>query len=193
MEQLSPPLRQRGAVLFVALIVLVLLMLAGVAVVRSMDTSNQIAGNLAFKQAAMQASDRAITDARNFLQNWIVAEQKGNTNKDDAYLSTRAATASSFGPNGIPVGIDWTKVTCTRADGNNGDCTADNGDYRFQFVVERQCSANPDLSNVSDVRAKCAYETNGSSTEIKYRVYIRALGPRKTVAFYEVMLGGPAK
>ena len=62
-------LRERGAVLFVALVVLVLMSYAAVSVVRSMDTSNLIAGNLAFKQATMQASDRAITDALNNLAN----------------------------------------------------------------------------------------------------------------------------
>ena len=41
---------QSGVVLFIALIVLVAMSLAGVALVRSVDTNLLIAGNLAFKQ-----------------------------------------------------------------------------------------------------------------------------------------------
>src|ERR1044072_4039301 len=54
---------QRGVVLFIALIVLVALMLASVSLVRSVDTANIIAGNLAFKQASVQAADTGIEAA----------------------------------------------------------------------------------------------------------------------------------
>jgi Tfp pilus assembly protein PilX len=40
---------QQGVVLLMALIMLVALTLAGIALVRSVDTTNLIAGNLAFK------------------------------------------------------------------------------------------------------------------------------------------------
>ena len=52
--------RQRGVVLFISLIVLVAMTLAGVALVRSVDTTNLIAGNLAFKQGATLSGDAAI-------------------------------------------------------------------------------------------------------------------------------------
>ena len=45
-------MKQRGVVLFFALISLLAIMLAAVALIRSVDTSIMIAGNLAFKQAA---------------------------------------------------------------------------------------------------------------------------------------------
>jgi Tfp pilus assembly protein PilX len=46
------PRRQRGAILFIALIVLVAMSLAGIALMRSVDTNVLIAGNLAFRQSA---------------------------------------------------------------------------------------------------------------------------------------------
>ena len=44
--------RQRGVSLFFALVCLVAIMLAAVALVRSVDTSTLISGNLAFQQSA---------------------------------------------------------------------------------------------------------------------------------------------
>ena len=53
----NQPGSQHGIVLFTVLIALVVLSLASVALVRSIDTGTTIAGNLAFRQAATQAGD----------------------------------------------------------------------------------------------------------------------------------------
>ncbi|MGB9093633.1 MAG: hypothetical protein WCB93_05930, partial [Gallionella sp.] len=55
--------RQRGVVLFFALIALVVMSLAAVALIRSVDTSTMIAGNIAFKQAATTSGDGGIEGA----------------------------------------------------------------------------------------------------------------------------------
>src|SRR3989304_2733091 len=54
---------QKGMVLFIALIVLVAMTLAGLALVRSVDTANVIAGNLAFQPSTLQAGDRGVEAA----------------------------------------------------------------------------------------------------------------------------------
>ncbi|HEX2310450.1 MAG TPA: hypothetical protein VHH91_07010, partial [Vicinamibacterales bacterium] len=59
--------RQRGAVLLIALIVLVAMSLAGVALVRGVDMTNLIAGNLAFKQGATLGGDWGAEQARAWL------------------------------------------------------------------------------------------------------------------------------
>jgi type IV pilus assembly protein PilX len=59
--------RQQGVVLLVALIVLVALTLAGVALVRSVDTANLVAGNLSFHQSAIQAGERSTELAVTWL------------------------------------------------------------------------------------------------------------------------------
>ncbi|HLB44195.1 MAG TPA: hypothetical protein VJK49_02320, partial [Candidatus Limnocylindrales bacterium] len=58
---------QRGVVLFIALIVLVAMSLAGVALIRSVDTGSVIAGNIAFRQTAMHVGDNGIEAARTWL------------------------------------------------------------------------------------------------------------------------------
>ena len=55
--------RQRGVVLFVALIGMVVLSLAAVALLRSVDSGTSIAGNLAFKQASIGPINYAIEQA----------------------------------------------------------------------------------------------------------------------------------
>ncbi len=57
------PARQRGVVLVIALIVLIVMMLAGMGMMRSVDTGTIVAGNIAFKQATIHGGDRAIDDA----------------------------------------------------------------------------------------------------------------------------------
>jgi type IV pilus assembly protein PilX len=55
--------QQRGSALIFALMTLVALMLAAVALVRSVDTSSRVLGNLGFKQEATAAADKATAAA----------------------------------------------------------------------------------------------------------------------------------
>jgi len=55
--------RQQGVVLFVALIAMVLLSLAGIALVRSVDTTTSVASNIAFRQGSVGPINQAIEDA----------------------------------------------------------------------------------------------------------------------------------
>ena len=64
----TPRARQGGVVLMMALIVLVAMTLAGIALVRSVNTSNIIAGNLAFQQAATHAGDTGTEAAVGWLE-----------------------------------------------------------------------------------------------------------------------------
>lgn len=53
-------LRQRGIVLFFALLALVVMSIAGVALIRSVDTNALLSGNLVFRQSATTASNVAL-------------------------------------------------------------------------------------------------------------------------------------
>ncbi len=54
------PCRQAGVVVFVAMLVMVALALAGIALIRSTDTTTSVSGNLMLKQVATSAVDRGI-------------------------------------------------------------------------------------------------------------------------------------
>ena len=92
------PRGQQGVVLFIALIVLVAMTLAGIGMVRSIDTGNLIAGNLAFKQATLQASDSGIETG----YQWLLANTGGTT-----LNNTDAANGYYSAPPANDATLDW--------------------------------------------------------------------------------------
>ncbi|MDD2894255.1 MAG: hypothetical protein PHF20_10045 [Halothiobacillaceae bacterium] len=81
--------RQRGTVLFFALVALVAMSLAAVALIRSVDTSTIIAGNLAFKQSATTTGDSGLNAAVNWLADTQAASDAAN-DPDLSVLNNRA-------------------------------------------------------------------------------------------------------
>ncbi|WP_136419847.1 hypothetical protein [Herbaspirillum sp. ST 5-3] len=156
-----------------------------------MDTSNLISGNFAFKQAATHASDRGITDATNNLST-IVAADGGNADQANRYFSIRQASRDSLG---VPTSINWANVQCRDEENNSCDPAVDNGKYRVQYYIERQCNANPVLNDLKSIKTNCDYEVTQTSPEqlaINYRIIVRVQGPRNASGMYEVMISGPA-
>src|SRR6266850_1198464 len=89
-------LAQRGVVLFIALIVLVAMSLAGVAMVRSVDTALGIAGNLAFKAATTQGTERGLQAAYTWLSANAAGTTLQNTSAASGYYSSLAADPNWF-------------------------------------------------------------------------------------------------
>ena len=79
---------QEGVVLLISLIVLVAMTLAAIALVRSVDTTNIIAGNLAFQQAATNAGDLGSEQAID----WIQTQATGTSLYVDNFAAGYAAT-----------------------------------------------------------------------------------------------------
>jgi type IV pilus assembly protein PilX len=177
--------RPRGMVLLVVLVVLALLLLAGAGAMRAVDSGNVIAGNFSFQQAATQSADRA----------GVINGGGGNANVDNVYFSTRQATLDA---RGFPTSISWDAVECFDPEGVVlGSCTADDGEFRIQYVIERMCNSNPTLTDINDIRAKCEYEADAGAVSaftipLRYRVMVRVRGPRGTEQWFDAMLAGPA-
>jgi len=72
----AAPRQQQGLALMVALIALVAMTLAGVALVRSIDTNALIAGNLAFRQSATMSAEQGIEAAIKTLQEISPAQRE---------------------------------------------------------------------------------------------------------------------
>lgn len=83
-RRITLPRSQRGVVLLIALILLVVMTLAGIGMMRSVDTGSVIAGNLAFKQATLNASDAGTNAAFNAL----IAVANSNNPLDKAVLNS---------------------------------------------------------------------------------------------------------
>jgi type IV pilus assembly protein PilX len=188
--------KQRGVILMVVLAVLGLLMLAAVGVLRAVDTSNVIAGNFSFQQAAIQASDRAVTNALDNLAT-IVAGGGGNTAVANRYFAVRQTSVDS---RGFPT-VTWANVSCADDVGasiGTTECATDSGKYRVQYVIERLCNANPSsFADAASLRAECEYEADSTYTAaeaiaLRYRILVRVRGPRGTEGWFETVVAGPA-
>lgn len=181
----SLPGRQRGVVLFIALIALVAMTMAGIALMRSVDTANVIAGNYAFKETTLHAADTGVDAA--FIGLPALAGA-GNVPVANQYFSVMQATDAQ----GVPTGVNWANATAVAAPAG----------YDVRYVVERMCDTSsgvngPDPTNASQISASCitvptASDTSGSrksgSTRfagngvVYYRVTVRVNGPHGAVS-----------
>jgi type IV pilus assembly protein PilX len=71
--RLATPAKERGVVLFIALIVLVVMSLIGISMIRQGSSSQMIVGNLAFKEGAEAAADFGVERARA----WLTYQKRG--------------------------------------------------------------------------------------------------------------------
>jgi type IV pilus assembly protein PilX len=188
--------RQRGVVLFIALIVLVAMTLASIALVRSVDTATIGAGNLAFKQSAAQAAERSVALA--FAAFDPGASPPGffttvaNTQADQTNYNYRA-TMLPTDSRGIPnVLLDVATFDSTFTNTANKITVPTTGET-LRFVVDRLCTqtgpADELYCNVDAVLPTGG--TAGSqplgSTVALYRITVRADGPRNTQHFTQVI------
>jgi Tfp pilus assembly protein PilX len=194
----SHPRRQRGVVLFIALLVMVALSLAGIALIRSMDTATIVAGNLAFKQSAAAAVDRSIEQAVEALfaptkPTPVIADKTADNIAQNYFASVRLKAGS------IPeVPDELQSVTAFTGAGLNTALVAtDEAGNRSYYVIERMC-ANPGAAVGSNCNLSTAalgadagtqhYEALSRAGDAYYRVTVRVEGPRNTVAYAQAFL-----
>ncbi len=186
-----PAGKQSGLVLILVLFGIVAMALAGVALVRATQTTNMIAGNFAFKQAALAATDSAVELAYAQLDTLIVASAEATYPAGCAvgaclYYPTRQATDI----NGIPTAVgDWSAVPTNMV----------NTSYSAQYVIDRLCSGalpvtDPalncyvDKGIVAGGSKKVGDTSFASSPQVFYRVSVRVSGPRNTKSFVQAIV-----
>jgi len=147
-KELRAAIRQRGVVLFFTLIALVVMSLAAVALIRSVDTSTLIAGNLAFRQSATSSGDTGIEAA----VAWLALQQKNmnsagqNVFNDPtaslAFNQSNAANAqagyySSVGPvaNLTNGNFAWTNANSVLV-----SSIPDASGNSVRYIIERMCT-----------------------------------------------------
>jgi type IV pilus assembly protein PilX len=178
------PQRQRGVVLLIALIVLVAMSLAGVALIRSVDTATVVAGNLAFSQSAVQSADRGLFVAAK----WLEVKNAG----PDLSVSDTAAGYFSSPPNPEPDWHDLGSWTGASVAVNGG--VADASGNVVRYVIHRLC-ATPGMGWNGNQCARSPGKVGDkgqsqSTTSIPfegtpmlfYRITTRVDGPRNTVS-----------
>lgn len=200
MRALSAPrrgARQRGVVLFVALIVLVIMALTGLAMIRQSGVGLSIAGNVGFRQNALSAADLGTEAAVAWWEPLRDTPAMNNTNATAGYF----ADWGDLDPKrraGDPTLYDWT-------DANSRLVIADDGTGNaVRYVIERLCltpGVGTDAPGQQCVQTvvKDGHDQSGSCANypnpcdkrkmiVQYRVSSRVIGPRNTVSYIQVML-----
>jgi Tfp pilus assembly protein PilX len=194
--------RQRGVVLYVALIVLIVMALVGIAMMRGSGSGISIAGNLTMKQNATNVADIGTEAART----WLMAQTAGTLSNDQpGYYSSWCGPlpvpcVPPAAPPVDPSQLDWS------ASGISVQVTTDDGTGNaVRYIVQRLC-ANPNMAS-NDPNQQCAdvgatgdvsgqshggigYPGPGPSISAQpfYRISSQVIGPKNTVSYIQVVM-----
>ena len=196
---------QRGVVLFISLIVLVAMSLAGIALVRSVDTGVLIAGNLTFKQGTTLAGDSGIEAARaalTALSSSGAANPLWSNSAGQAYFASLPSPEPDFvGTDSAKTAYNWTSTT-SGVPNSIVVSPAIPGTTEVRYVIHRLCTAAGDPAATSCVRGAGTAATSQSqavrstgggqnftlASAQYYRITTRVIGPRNTRSFVEVIV-----
>ncbi len=184
------PRRQRGVVLFIALIMLVAMTMAGIAMVRSVDTTLGIAGNLAFRQTTLQSGDQGVQTAFD----WLLANAGGVTLQNTDLTHGYYAAYND---------LNWFDINAWNGAVvlNNG--TPDAAGNVTRYVIHRMCTIAGEsyaaVNNLCALNYPQGGPTPGGSRavgavtfpgnpQLYYRVSIRVDGPRNTTSVTQVSI-----
>lgn len=187
--------REQGVVLFIALIVLVAMALAGIALMRSVDTTVALAGNLAFRQSATQAADRGIEAATQ----WLVTQ---NSTPNTLHSNDAAEGYFSAAPASEPDWYDAANWEDADAGLTPKTLAADAAGNVISYVIHRMCTQAgqpPGGANSCGTLQLAPTSIPGASkvagtTPFKapptyyYRVTARAVGPHNSVSIVQSMV-----
>lgn len=204
--------KQRGVVLFFALIALVVMSLAAVALIRSVDTSTLIAGNLAFKQAATTSSDRGVESAIATLAATETAMKAAGKNvfMDATNTFNVTAAANGYYSNADPA-LNLTDPA-TWVNASSFPVPDDGSGYSVRYIIQRMCR-DPDqvVSKTNCLFSAPAVDNNGQQVQLpsevctpppppatngcpvagqspQYRITSRTAGPANTVSYIQTFV-----
>lgn len=198
---MSPrPLRtQRGVVLFIALIMLVAMSLAGIALMRSVDTGTVIAANLAFRQNTVQVADLGVEAARKWLMDQV-SDNLYDNQTGSAYFATWQENLDLLGNDPSATDYDWSTAATVSA----APYVPPTG-YSIRYVIHRLCAGTGDPTGGSagciklgGVAGTTSSGTKGAaaygsyaisvSTNAAYRVTVRVNGPRNSLSYVQATM-----
>ena len=186
------PSRQRGVVLLIALIVLIAMTLSGVALLRSVDTNNLVAGNISFHQSATHSGERSTELA---LNNWLAPNNAvGNTTlyNNSAANGYRAVRADPG------AGVSWDAFWTTTLAAQAVTGAQDAGGNTVSYVIHRMCDNTGAPHTVNCSKQPASINSGGSfsaggiapiaNSVVYYRITTRIAGPKNTVAYIQTIV-----
>jgi len=199
-------MKQRGVVLFFALIALLAMSLAAVALIRSVDTSTMIAGNLAFKQAATTSGDAGVDAAMNWLATIQTANNAINVlnNATHPFNITNLAANPGYHSNADPA-LNLT-ADATWDDVNNVLVGTDGSGNTIRYIIQRMCrNANQPIQTADCLFSGALQDNNGQNIPLpqevcqgagcpvagqtpQIRITTRTTGPKNTVSYVQAFV-----
>lgn len=186
---------QQGVVLMITLIVLVAMTLAAIALVRSTNTTNLIAGNLAFQQAATNSGDQG-TEAAIV---WLEQNNSGTYLHADHNTSGDQLGYSSIRQDPVP-GQTWENFWNTVLSNQSISLAPDAAGNTVSYAIQRMCRlpGAPSSGTGCAVSSATATTVGNSedagtvvlqySSQVFYRITSRIVGPRNTVSFVQTIV-----
>lgn len=184
------PSAQGGAVLLIALLALVAMTLSALALIRSVNMTNLISGNLAFRESAVLSSERSTELALAWLSanSAAIETTLHEHNAANGYRAVRADPAA---------GANWdTFWKATLAD-QSVTGASDVAGNTVAYVIHRLCEAegHPQVVNCSKPptgNAGGSQSAGGQSlsatSQVYYRITSRVAGPRNTVVYTQTIV-----
>lgn len=201
--------KQDGLVLFVALIALVVMSLAGVSLIRSVDTNSQIAGNLAFKQNTVISSNIGLEAMADTVGKQTLAYAVKNSPTDGYYATCNKfdlSTDAECDGGKLTDDAIWVDANSKKADGDGIAAGKDQFGNTIRYIVERMSTDGDEddeidvtktlMASIKDLdlngaSTKGTGEEQGSTLENKsvplpiYRITLRIEGPKDAVSYVQ--------
>lgn len=173
------PLRhaERGVTMIVVLILMAVMLLGGIALARMTEISTLAAGNAAFREASLQASEIGINTA--------YAAVKALTNENADTGGWYFATTQAQDSNGIPT-VSWTSAPEVVV-----------GAYSVRYVVDRACTGALPVTEplrqclvkqTPQIETATDRERPDPPTARQFRVTVRVTGPKDTQTWVQSLL-----
>lgn len=197
--------KQEGVTLMIALVILVVMTLGGLALVRLVDTTNLIAGNLAFQQAATRSGEAATEDAvRNFLEvtapetlwsNVLTAGYVASTPASGNPANWETYWHTVLNPN--PVSRPVAAKTCVdRVCTLSTDAAGNTVSYAIQrlclnagdpLMVTTGCSSAPEKTGFKGSSQGSGAIPLPEPVKYYYRITARVQGPRNSISYVQTI------
>lgn len=200
---------QRGAILLITLVSLVILLLAATALLRSTNTAALIAGNLALRQSSVASSDRAVADAVGVLATYAGTNTTGTSQSVGGGSSSTVDPwqnlASPFNVTSPPYYSNLDPAlsltaTSTWQDGVSSQLSApDASGNQSRYIIQRMCLHANQLPTEIDCMLNYVASQKGSKqtgiseatqnpSNMVFRITVRTVGPRNTVSYTQAFV-----
>jgi len=201
----------RGAGLVVALVILVVMSLGALALVRAVASGLLVAGNLAFREAAVLAAESGSESAISWLSERAATTDLLSDQPEAGYYASLPVGLSLSGQSNTSTSatIDWDDDQCAARTGircftAGPALPIDAAGHRVRYVIHRLCrtagssdaAANSCLlfrsaQGGSSNRGQLSYGASKrfqSSDTVYYRITVHVRGPRNTTAFVQTLV-----